>query len=169
MGMRGSRGKPYNFTGHLERKSMITVKRFNTGKDSTLGNLFVNGDFECFTCEDEKREIKVAGETRIPAGEYKILLRKEGGMNKRYSENTKTSYFHEGMLWLQDVPNFTYVYIHIGNNDDQTEGCILVGADAYSDAPNGGGTVGRSVYAYQRLYVKVVEALKDGEVWINVE
>ena len=49
---------------------MVTVilERYGFGSDSTLGRLWsINStgerDFECFTLEDERREIKIAGET----------------------------------------------------------------------------------------------------------
>ena len=64
-------------------KMRLEVQRFSSGDDSTLGLLFdVSGgdrEFLCFTLEDEKRDIKVKGETRIPAGKYEIKLRKAGG------------------------------------------------------------------------------------------
>ena len=56
------------------------VQRFSSQSDSTLGILFDVTDgrkFLCFTLEDEAREVKVKGETRIPAGTYKLKLRKE--------------------------------------------------------------------------------------------
>jgi len=48
----------------------------------------VDGQFVCFGLEDEYREDKVAGETRIPSGTYQVALRKEGGFHK--SGHTKT-------------------------------------------------------------------------------
>ena len=49
----------------------LEVLRFSSQSDSTLGLLFdvTNGrEFLCYTIEDEARETKVMGETRIPAG-----------------------------------------------------------------------------------------------------
>ena len=63
------------------------VLRFSSQEDSTLGMLFDVTDgrkFLCFTLEDEARDEKVKGETRIPAGTYKIKLRNEGGYHNRY-------------------------------------------------------------------------------------
>ena len=51
----------------------LEVIRFSSQSESTLGMLFdvTNGKkFLCFTLEDEARETKVKGETRIPAGIY---------------------------------------------------------------------------------------------------
>ena len=150
----------------------LLLQRFSTGDESTLGILHefddydVDRTFQCFTMEDQPNEPKVPGETRIPAGRYRILLRKEGGMNARYTEKFDG---HAGMLWLQDVPDFTWVYIHYGNYHGDTEGCILVGDGCQSNVFEDG-MVMSSVVAYTRLYDGIVAALHDGEqVWINIE
>ena len=60
----------------------LIVLRFSSEADSTHGLLFehtgVGKKFLCYTLEDERRALKVRGETRVPAGTYKIELRKEG-------------------------------------------------------------------------------------------
>lgn len=143
----------------------LMLKRFRSGSDSTLGVLLIDGVFACFTCEDEFRVVKVAGETRIPAGRYEIKLRTDSPMAKRYAEKYPG---HKGMLWLQDVPGFTYAYMHIGNTDDDTEGCVLVGQSAHSTET--GGFVGHSGPAYRQYYPVIVGALERGDrVWITVE
>mgnify|MGYP001608463751 FL=1 len=55
----------------------LTLQRINAGKESTIGVLYINGAFAAFTIEDEYRTVKVKGETRIPSGIYKIILRTE--------------------------------------------------------------------------------------------
>jgi len=144
----------------------IFLKRFRHGQDSTLGLLSIENEFVCFTCEDQFQAVKIKGETRIPAGRYQVELRTSPSpMNKRYAQRFD---FHKGMLWLQDVPGFTWVYIHVGNDDDDTDGCVLLGMDAYQT--NNGGKVGRSIYAYSQLYPVIVEALEQGQdVYITIE
>jgi hypothetical protein len=122
--------------------------------------------FECFTVEDEHRDEKIAGETRIPAGVYPVTLRDKGGMTERYRE--KFSHLHRGMLWLRDVPNFEYVYIHIGNTDDNTSGCILVNNGVMKVEDGGYGM--SSSLAYVTLYEKIIKAMDTGEtVYIVIE
>jgi len=138
---------------------IIELNRAFSGNDSTIGVLSVNGEPFCFTVEDEGRESKVTGETRIPAGSYPITLRNEGGMTKRYAE--KFPDMHQGMIWLRDVPGFTWVYIHIGNTDDHSEGCILVNYNAYLEGERGG-RGGNSTKCYADLYAMIVKEMNMG-------
>ena len=143
----------------------LKLTRLNSGTDSTIGSLCIDQGLSTtdtyFTCEDEFRAVKVENETRIPSGTYEIKLRNEGGMTKRYANRFPD--IHRGMLWLQDVPNFEWVYVHLGNTDEDTAGCILVGYSCSIDAISGGGTIGRSTEAYKDLYKKVVAAMDSGE------
>lgn len=138
----------------------LLQERITSDRDSSLSILFVDEVFECFLCEDEFRAEKVKAETRIPAGAYEVRLRAEGGMHAKYAE--KFGAWHAGMLWIRDVPGFEYVYLHIGNDEGQSEGCPLTGRSAVLNGA-GGGTVGYSGGAYQRLYPKVRDALQRGE------
>lgn len=147
--------------------------RFSSGPVSTLGLLMAGSgemgkSFRCFTLEDEHRAEKVPGHTRIPAGRYEIRLRTQGGMHSRYSQKYP---WHRGMLWLQDVPGFEWIYIHPGNKHEHTEGCILVGDAAQSNLPHvGDGMVTYSVQAYQHLYAEICELLDAGKsVYISIE
>lgn len=148
----------------------LLAKRFATGEDSTIAAIYVyqgSGlSFRCFALEDQPNSPKVPGETRIPPGRYKIELRTEGGMHPRYKERFG---FHKGMLWLKDVPDFTFVYIHVGNDDDETEGCLLVGDGATQNVTEEG-RVTSSVAAYSRLYPEIIDAMEGGEeAWITIE
>lgn len=125
----------------------MMLRRYHGGKDSSGGLLFVNGEFFCYTCEDQRQDVKVAGETRIPPGIYEIKFRDAGGLNEKYRERYPE---HVGMLHLQDVPGFEWIYIHTGNNDAHTEGCVLVGYGA--QVTDGEITVQRSREAYRELY-----------------
>jgi len=141
------------------------MKRFYSDHKATQGVMVVNGSM-VYTLEDEKREVKVRGETRIPAGTYQIKLRNEGGMTKRYAE--KFGDMHKGMLWLQNVDNFEWVYIHIGNREDQTDGCILVGLEAANNSL--GITIQRSTDAYKLIYPAIASAvLSDNGAFIEIK
>lgn len=130
----------------------ILVERFNSGSDDTLGTLFINGKKMCFTIEDEKRSIKVKGETRIPNGTYKV--------GKRYSPKFSPKFGHE-MLWVKDVPGFEYILIHTGNTDDDTEGCLIVGMRI--GQLDGQRAVLDSKIAYNKIYPIISDAIDKGE------
>ena len=135
---------------------IITVKRFLSNSKATLSQVLIDGAFQCFGLEDEYREEKLAAETRIPAGVYKVGLRDTGGFHNHYS--AKFPDFHKGMLQVLDVPGFEYILIHIGNTDKDTAGCLLVGQSAVTDCDADYLAVGSSKSAYTSLYSKVIEA-----------
>lgn len=139
----------------------LTLQRFSGSNESTLGALSIDGKFSCFILEDEFRAVKVKKETRIPAGTYKILLRKEGSHHESYTKKFPAS--HKGMLHLQDVPNFQYILIHIGNTDVDTEGCLLVGDSAVQNVTTRGSIAG-STTAYERIYPVIAAELVKGSV-----
>ena len=139
----------------------LNVVRTQFGKDATNGLLFIDGVFECFTLEDEVRDVKVHSETAIPLGEYEIKLRTEGGFHSKYT--ARYGAMHKGMLWLQDVPNFKWILIHTGNQDSHTAGCLLIG-ETQQDLDKGkDGFIGGSGDAYKKMYPKVANALLSGE------
>lgn len=143
----------------------ITVRRIIGTENETLSLLSVDGDVICFSLEDQWQREKVADETRIPAGAYRVQLRTEGGIHPRYA--AKFPEFHEGMLWLKDVPGFTYIYFHMGNTDDHTSGCILVG-ERGRISEHGRVTIQNSEVAYRRLYPRVVECAKLGTLSVEI-
>lgn len=159
----------------------LLVLRFSSGHDSTLGALFdatprnSKPIFLCFTLEDEHRPIdqKVRGETRIPSGRYRLILRKEGGQHERYLKKYGAG-FHKGMLWLRtedptapdgtfgEVPNFKWILIHMGNTDDHTEGCLLVG-DRPQQNVTKDGIISNSAETYERIYPPIAREIEEGK------
>ena len=142
----------------------LEVLRISSESDSSSGLVFdvTNGrKFLCYSLEDEYRDEKVMHETRVPAGTYKILLRKEGGFHGRYTK--KYGDFHKGMLHVQDVPGFEYILIHTGNTDEHTSGCLIVGDSQENNQLMKNGFIGKSVQAYKRIYTPIAEALENGE------
>jgi len=142
----------------------LEVLRVSSESDSSSGLVFDITDgrkFLCYSLEDEYRNEKVKHETRVPAGTYQILLRKEGGFNARYAK--KYGDFHKGMLHVQDVPGFQYILIHTGNTDEHTSGCLIVGDSQENNQLLKNGFIGKSVQAYKRIYTPIAEALENGE------
>lgn len=139
----------------------LTLIRYNDNRESTLGLLFMGGKFVCYTLEDEGRTKKVYGETRIPQGIYKLKLRIWGSFHERYKQKFAG---HVGMIQIEKVKGFTDVLFHIGNDDDDTAGCILVG-DSVNNNVVKDGFIGNSTNAYKRFYEPVaLELDKRGDV-----
>lgn len=152
---------------HNDSEMKLEVLRISSQKDSTNGILFdVTGGqrkFLCYTLEDEFRplEQKVMGETRIPAGTYKITLRTVGGFHGRYK--ARYGDMHKGMLWVRNVPGFEYILIHSGNTDEHTAGCLLVGDTQNENIKKSDGFIGSSRTAYERIYAPIAKALESGK------
>ena len=143
----------------------IKLYRYSSQSKTTLGVIHVDKKFQCYSIEDRYRKEKVKSETRIQAGRYEIKLREFGGHYEKYVNKYEG---HEGMLWLQDVPNFEDILIHIGNDAKDTSGCLLVGSTANNNAKNKG-FIGGSTEAYLDLYFKVLPELKAGrKVFIGI-
>jgi hypothetical protein len=149
----------------------LELYRFSSENDSTLGILFtVNDetnkkDFLCFTLEDEKREVKVYGETRIPEGTYQIKYRKEGGHHIKYQK--RFADIHRGMLQLDDVPGFSHILIHCGNDTSHTHGCLLVG-DHLSQNVSKEPFLGQSSNCYKRIYPIICDLL-DSQKHLSIK
>lgn len=100
----------------------LVLKREPTKHNTTIGELWVNGIRFCATLEDAIREVpgksveewKIYKETAIPQGKYEIIV--------NWSQR-----FQRLMPLLLNVPGFTGIRIHAGNNIYNTAGCILVG------------------------------------------
>jgi len=138
----------------------LEILRFNSSDDFTTGLLFDVTDnirsFLCYTLEDEARTVKKWGETRIPSGKYKLSLRSEGGFHTRYLAKFGAE-FHKGMIYVNEVPNFEYILWHIGNDDDDTAGCLLVGKTSQDNF------IGNSTTAYKEIYPPIRDAILSGE------
>lgn len=126
----------------------IQIKRLHKTKNSTIGELTIDGKFECYTLEDIEREVKIKAETAIPKGTYKVII-------------NQSNRFKRLMPLLLNVPNFEGVRIHAGNTNHDTEGCILVGRTRGVDF------IGQSRKAYDSLFKKMKEAKEDISLTIS--
>jgi len=126
-------------------KMKIYIRRFEYGPNYTIGRLFVDGEYQCYTLEDKVRDTKVFGETAIPAGKYKVVI--------DYSPRFKRELPH-----ILNVPGFEGVRIHPGNTPEDTEGCILVGKTWA-----GTNFIGQSRKAFEELFEKMKAAVAAKE------
>ncbi len=141
----------------------LVLKRMIYTDESTEGDLFLGEVFECNTLEDTCRnrdknydgrlslDEKVFGKTAIPAGRYEIKME---WSNK----------FKRKMPHLQNVPYYSGIMIHWGNKAADTYGCILTGRMD----PRVPDWISSSQKTYNDLEPKIVAALKDGPLFINI-
>ncbi len=138
---------------------MIKLLRTATGRNTTLGQLYINDVFQCYTLEDLPREEKIRGKTCIPEGQYVLGLNTTAGMNVTY--RGKYPGMHKGMVEIRGIPNFSLVFIHIGNYHTDTAGCPLVGS--YYQLMKDDYRVLHSADAYKRVYPLLLEAAATGK------
>ncbi len=117
----------------------IEIKRLIKTENSTIGELTIDGKFECYTLEDKEREVKIKSETAIPKGTYKVII-------------NQSNRFKKLLPLLLNVPNFEGVRIHPGNTNHDTEGCVLVGRTKSKDF------IGQSRKAFESLFAKMKAA-----------
>lgn len=117
----------------------LRLERSEFTENSTIGNLYIDDVFFCYTLEDKVRDEKIKRETAIPTGIYEIRL-------------TMSNRFKKVLPVLLRVPNFEGVRIHSGNTKDHTEGCILLGMVKDIDF------VGMSRVAMNKLMAKLDKA-----------
>lgn len=116
---------------------------------STIGELYIDGELNCFTLEDVVRDVKIQGETAIPYGSYRVVI-------------DFSNRFQKMLPHLLDVPGFTGIRIHPGNSAKDTDGCILLGNTKDVDF------IGNSKMAFNDFMLKLDKGLKEGSVWIEV-
>ena len=96
----------------------LTIKRIAKKPTYTIGKLYIDGKYYCDTLEDPVRDLtkeaKIAGNTAIPAGTYRVSV-------------TYSPKFGRDLPLIENVPHFTGIRIHRGNTPADTAGCILVG------------------------------------------
>lgn len=121
-------------------------------RETTIGDLFVDGVWICYALEDRDRglersmllttieRMKIHGKTAIPTGRYRVEL-------------TPSARFKRVLPLLIDVPGFAGVRIHEGNDAGDTEGCPLVGLERGPDS------IGQSSAAMRTLLPLLEQAV----------
>ena len=117
----------------------LLILRDTFTSESTLGELFINGERFCDTLElpyrDNQRSVSC-----IPTGEYKVRM--------RYPRESATrEYLH---LLIQEVKDRSFILFHRGNSAKDTRGCILVGQSREQDF------VGNSTLAMDLLLKEII-------------
>ena len=129
----------------------VTLQREPSTAQSTPGKLFCDDSFLCFVLEDVVRDVKIKGVTAIPAGRYRLAY-------------TLSARFQKYTLQLLNVPNFTGIRVHSGNDAGDSSGCPLLGMERVS-----ADRIRNCAPAVAALEAKVCPLLAAGEeVWMDV-
>lgn len=143
----------------------IKIYRLRFHPTRTVGQLYINGEFFCFTLEDKVREEagkavekwKVQDETAIPTTDfagykYRLTLEK----SPRFGADCPT---------IHKVPGFAGIRFHSGNTETHTEGCLVLGYRLNDD-----GTIkfGTTKPAVRDFVTQIKKALQKGQK-IDVE
>lgn len=136
----------------------LRLDRIFRTNNYTIGELYVDGIYQCDTLEDPVRPLpevcpdtpkgiackckeKVYGDTAVPAGTYEVKL--------SYSNR-----FKRVMPEILNVPHFLGIRIHSLNTSSETEGCVGVGTwDGVTD-----NWISNSRAAYDKLFKLLKEA-----------
>lgn len=114
----------------------LTLKRIALKPTYTIGKLYVDNHYFCDTLEDKVRDLnkdgdlndvdegKVAGQTAIPYGTYKVTMDVQ---SPKFSQRASYAWCKGYLPRLLNVPHFEGIMIHSGNTADHSSGCILVG------------------------------------------
>ena len=103
----------------------LNRKVFNTeGDRATIGELLIDGEFFCYTLEDEVRadNVKVYGETAIPTGDYTVEIT----YSSRFKRDMPLIYNTDDKAVVKGDVRFTGVRFHGGNKAVHSHGCPLV-------------------------------------------
>jgi len=130
----------------------------------TLGSLYINEKFFCYTLEDVDRKLKntdaidfvkahkVKANTAIPSGEYRMIL----SMSNR---------FKRIMPEVLNVPGFQGIRFHGGNTHLDSEGCVLVAKQRNINKPSAWQGIKNWVFGSQekQLVAEMQKVLSKGE------
>ena len=140
----------------------LLLKRREFTDNSTIGDLFINGKFECYILEDKDRGLiagmpldfiakkKVYGKTAIPLGRYQIAI-------------TFSARFKKYLPLLIGVPGYDGIRMHPGNKQADTLGCLLPGESFGVDE------VMNSRKAFNTLFEKMQAVEKKEKIFITIQ
>ncbi len=150
----------------------VKIKRAWKKDGYTIGRLFVNGTRLCESLEDKDRGMtsawtdaaikatKIAGETAIPTGTYKLILSR----SNRFSGRPWAEKFSGLVPEIVGVKGYAGVRIHPANDATELEGCIAPGDNKVK-----GGVI-NSVARYTELMKYLYPAWIAGvDMFITIE
>lgn len=150
-----------------EKVLTIVLKPIGQTPNSTVSVMYVPSDdnkFLGFVIEDGHRDKKEAGKTRIPAGIYEIKKRFAG----RHYDSYTGRFEHKHTFQVMDVPNFSWIMIHVGNTVKDTEGCLLLNNGVTLDMKTQNFKGFSSISCYKAFYNYITPIIENCRIFIEV-
>lgn len=151
----------------------LKLKRIACKPQYSIGRLYVDGAYFCDTIEDKDRGLddsmteqaikskKVYSETAIPTGTYRVTMNVQ---SPKFKHRAAYAFCKGYLPRLLNVKGFDGILIHIGNTQNNSAGCILVGENKVV------GQVINSTETFKKLYAVLDAANKRGEkITITIE
>jgi hypothetical protein len=143
----------------------IKVVREFFSNSETLGTMYINDKFFCYTLEDYDRKFKqsqdeafikknkIAKKTALPSGEYRLIL-------------SISNRFQRLMPEVLNVKGFAGIRIHGGNTHENTEGCILIAKNRFIDKQSTFGKIRNWIQGTMevQLIKEIQKALNNNEI-----
>ena len=141
------------------------IRKYKT-KNYCIGHLYVNGIYECDTLEDVDRGLtsqmlldeikakKIYGNTAIPTGTYIVNM---NTVSPKFKDRSWAKPYNGILPRLENVKGYEGVLIHVGNDQEATSGCILVGENKIK------GKVINSTACFHELMNELLKAYSRGE------
>ena len=113
----------------------LDIERAWKKADYTIGRFFVNGTRFHESLEDPDRgldssmsldkikALKIAGQTAIPAGTYKVTM----SVSAKYKDRSWAKKYNGLVPEIVGVPGYSGVRIHPANKASEVEGCVAIG------------------------------------------
>ncbi len=140
--------------GTVNPSTRVELVRFDIGAVDTLGKLYYDGDFVCFTLEQTT--------DRADLGEYPLILRKQGGLHATYGFRFQK--IHKGVLQLDIPASQQFRFIRTGNLAADSGGGMVVGKVIQGqNKPQEAREVWNSEDAYLDFYPKIANRVENGE------
>lgn len=140
----------------------LYLNRTDKRETRTNGDLYCEFVFLMHTLEDAVREVagkpvsdwKVSGKTAIPSGRYRITLES----SPKFGPETIT---------INNVPGFSYIRMHSGNTEEDSEGCPILGYELDGIGRIVPGTTRSAVMNLKRV-IKEAMITRNEQVWITI-
>ncbi len=140
----------------------LWLQRISKGTQDTLGKLYWEGEMLAYTLEVAATEAEF-----LPAGEYPVALKKEGGRHATYQ--FRLGEFHEGLIALQETGLKHSPTFHISNTADKLYGSIAMGQSVKDEEQmSEKRELWHSENAYKKVYSQLLPRLKEGPVSLKI-